>query len=347
MLKKLTDYTVQLGGPIKRDKAFWWASVQRYAFELDPVGPRTISTEISPRYNGKLTCNITPNDTLIGSFQYDNYNVTGRTGLSRRHLLDRPADRSAGLAGSGLERPVPQGVQLEHVPRGEVHGILGLLLPRPGRQDADPHRRRHGRVPRRRGLLLLRRPRPQPGERVAVEVRGGVRDAQLQVRHRVRAQQVALPVGVPVRADRSAPATSSTTAACRTYAYSGAQLQHQGQEQARVLLRAGRVEEGPAHGQPRAPARRRSAATARTGRRTCTARSWPVGPRLGAVFDLRGNGNSVVRAFWGRYYEGASLSPFAMAIGGNEDYVVWEVVGNKFAEIRPLAARSSTTWRRA
>ncbi len=63
-----------------------------------------------------------------------------------------------------------------------------------------------------------------------------------------------------------------------------------------------------------------------------------VGPRLGGVFDLTGSGNSVVRAFWGRYYEGPSLSPFSMAIGGNEDNVVWEVVGNTFTEID----RSST-----
>ena len=56
---------MQLGGPISRDKAFWWASVQRYSFEQDPAGTRTKSTEISPRYNGKLTFNLTPNDVLV------------------------------------------------------------------------------------------------------------------------------------------------------------------------------------------------------------------------------------------------------------------------------------------
>ena len=38
-MTKLNDYTVQLGGPFKKDKAFWWASVQRYAIEQDPSGP--------------------------------------------------------------------------------------------------------------------------------------------------------------------------------------------------------------------------------------------------------------------------------------------------------------------
>ena len=80
VLEKLTDYTVQLGGPIARDKAFWWASVQRYSVKSDPAGLRTVRTEVSPRYNGKLTFNLTPNDSLIGSFQYDNYNQKGRPG---------------------------------------------------------------------------------------------------------------------------------------------------------------------------------------------------------------------------------------------------------------------------
>ena len=36
VLKRLTDYTVQLGGPIRRDKAFWWASVQRLLLRAGP-----------------------------------------------------------------------------------------------------------------------------------------------------------------------------------------------------------------------------------------------------------------------------------------------------------------------
>ena len=78
VMTSLNDFTVQMGGPLVRDKAFWWFSVQRYAFEQDPSGPSKLRTEVSPRYNGKLTYNITPNDQLTGSFQFDNYNVTGR-----------------------------------------------------------------------------------------------------------------------------------------------------------------------------------------------------------------------------------------------------------------------------
>ena len=93
-MTKLNDYTVQLGGPLKKDKAFWWFSVQRYAFEQDPSGPQQARTEVSPRYNGKLTFQLTPNDTLTGSFQYDNYNVTGRFGFDPAVRRRRDSRRS-------------------------------------------------------------------------------------------------------------------------------------------------------------------------------------------------------------------------------------------------------------
>ena len=78
--KKLMDYTVQLGGPLKKDKAFFFASIQRYSDNMDPSGPNNKSTDISPRFNFKLTLQPTTSDTITASVQYDQYNVTGRTG---------------------------------------------------------------------------------------------------------------------------------------------------------------------------------------------------------------------------------------------------------------------------
>ncbi|MEK6631422.1 MAG: carboxypeptidase regulatory-like domain-containing protein, partial [Acidobacteriota bacterium] len=75
---KLQDYTVQLGGPVKKDKLFFFASFQRYhSEEYRPP----VRSEVSPRFNFKLTNQITPSDNLIGSLQYDSYNQKGRTGL--------------------------------------------------------------------------------------------------------------------------------------------------------------------------------------------------------------------------------------------------------------------------
>jgi hypothetical protein len=78
--KKLTDYTVQLGGPLKHDKAFFFGSIQRYSALSDPVGPVANRTEISPRFNLKFTLQPSLSDTLVLGTQYDSYNVTGRVG---------------------------------------------------------------------------------------------------------------------------------------------------------------------------------------------------------------------------------------------------------------------------
>src|SRR5262249_44432019 len=78
--KKLVDYTVQIGGPIKRDKTVYFASIQRYSDKTDPTGPVANSTDISPRFNTKFTLQPTTTDTVILGVQYDQYNVTGRVG---------------------------------------------------------------------------------------------------------------------------------------------------------------------------------------------------------------------------------------------------------------------------
>ncbi len=78
VVRKMNDYTVQLGGPLKKDKIFFFASIQRYQIEQKVSG--AIRSEISPRFNGKFTFQPTPTDNIIASVQYDQYNQKGRTG---------------------------------------------------------------------------------------------------------------------------------------------------------------------------------------------------------------------------------------------------------------------------
>lgn len=78
VIKKLVDYTAQVGGPMARDKAFFYISAQRYLREQDPSGPITRRHEVSPRFNGKLTLQPHANDQLMFTIQYDSYNIIGR-----------------------------------------------------------------------------------------------------------------------------------------------------------------------------------------------------------------------------------------------------------------------------
>lgn len=77
-ITKLIDVTAQLSGPLIKDKLFFFASAQRYERETDPAGPVTRRHEVSPRFNAKLTWQPSTNDTVIGTFQDDTYNIIGR-----------------------------------------------------------------------------------------------------------------------------------------------------------------------------------------------------------------------------------------------------------------------------
>jgi hypothetical protein len=92
-IEELTDFTTQFSGPIVQDKLFFFASAQRYHRRDDPTGPRTVSDEISPRINVKLTWQPTPNDVFMGHVQYDSYSIIGRAGVSALLATDNLTNR--------------------------------------------------------------------------------------------------------------------------------------------------------------------------------------------------------------------------------------------------------------
>jgi hypothetical protein len=83
---KYLDVTAQLSGPIKRDKAFFFFSAQRFLKDENPTGPRTTREEISHRANLKLNFNPGANDQLVAAFQFDDYNIRGRCDLDSEFL---------------------------------------------------------------------------------------------------------------------------------------------------------------------------------------------------------------------------------------------------------------------
>lgn len=83
---ELLDLTAQLSGPLVQDKLFFFASAQRYKRTTDPAGPVTVRDEVSPRFNAKLNWQPGPNDTFIGTFQADDYNIIGRIPASLTYV---------------------------------------------------------------------------------------------------------------------------------------------------------------------------------------------------------------------------------------------------------------------
>jgi Carboxypeptidase regulatory-like domain/TonB dependent receptor len=90
--KLQSDSTIQVGGPIKRDKLWFFSSFEYFKTDATPAGyppvrPAEVPSstlgpngrkEISPRFLFKPTLNLGPNDKLTGYLESDGYYINGR-----------------------------------------------------------------------------------------------------------------------------------------------------------------------------------------------------------------------------------------------------------------------------
>jgi hypothetical protein len=76
---RLLDLTAQLGGPIVKDKLFFFASARREDIEDEALGPVQTAANLTPFLFGKLTWQPGTRDTLVALYQW---RKTTRTGLS-------------------------------------------------------------------------------------------------------------------------------------------------------------------------------------------------------------------------------------------------------------------------
>jgi outer membrane receptor protein involved in Fe transport len=72
------DTTAQIGGPIIRNKAWFFAGFQFLRDRYQPAGASILHTEDSPRFLTKLNWSVSPNVRVEGFFEKDKYDVAGR-----------------------------------------------------------------------------------------------------------------------------------------------------------------------------------------------------------------------------------------------------------------------------
>ena len=324
IITTLNDFTVQMGGPIAKDKAFWWFSVQRYAFERDPSGPSSLATEISPRYNGKITYNITPNDQLTGSFQYDNYNVTGRYAWIPSYAADETQtvnqDSPEAVWNLQYRKLFGSSSFLE----AKYSGYWGYYYLDPVRADSARYDGETGAysggagyfyyADRDRNQLNLSystfaNAYGQHNFKFGMEIeRSGVR-SQFGYSNDVYFYDY----GGPYLAYGYSYDMRGTNKRESYYAQDQWKI---GRLTANLGLRLDHI-----------------AGYSPEMNKTVYAPDLAWGPRLGATFDLTGKGTSVLRGSWGRYVEGAAFTPYNQSVGGWTPFQSYEVLPNGQLEL--------------
>jgi len=317
---KLVDYTAQMGGPIKQDQAFFYASVQRFSADYDPTGPRTTRTEVSPRFNVKLTWQPTSSDTITFGGQYDQYNVTGRVGYW---------DTAQATDSATVEEDAPEWVWNAQYRKvfgastlleAKLTGYTGYYYldpidPSPVIYDVETD----GYAGGGGGLYYADRSRNQVNVSLTQYAQKFGRHsfkfgAEIERSH-VRSQyQPYGPAGFYIYQYGGVPYYQVSYGYDvqgdnrRTSAYAQDQW-----SAGRLTLNLGvRMD----HIRGFSPLLDRNVYAPKA--------AW--GPRLGAAYDITGKGTTVLKGFWGRYYEGPASGFFSQATPGIGDYVYTPVL---------------------
>ncbi len=328
----LKDYTVQLGGPLRKNKAFFFGSVQRYAIKQDPDGPRTLRAEVSPRFNGKLTFQPTSSDNFVATFQYDQYNQIGRTGIG-------------GVDGTTDARTVVQDSP-EWIWNGQYRRVMGhkALLEAKftgywGYFDLDP------KTPT---------PAHQDGLTGAYSGGAGYSAKYDRTRNQLNASLAKYAEAKGTHAFKFGVEIERSTIRNRYgytdglffYDYGGAPYL----AYAYSYDVKGRSDRQSFYAQDQWQVGRLNVnAGARMDRITGTGttenkqyyKTNSLGPRVGVAYDITGNGQSVLRAYYGQLYDGAVFSSWSRALPGTSDFVIYSVAANnKLKEIDRIPGAS-------
>ena len=319
IIKKMTDYTVQLGGPIKHDKAFFFGSVQRYSVQDDPTGPRTLHTEVSPRFNAKVTLQPTASDNITGSLQYDSYNQTGRVGLppatvaTQQQTVDQ--DSPEWIWNLQYRKVFGSSTffELKYTGYGKAYYDLAPIDQTPAHYDENGawtggagYNAQYDRTRHQVNASLSKYAdfKGTHNFKFGVEIEKSTLRNRYAYSGNIEYYDYG---GLPYLAYSYA---YDLKAGVRRNSFYAQDQWKMGRITANYGVRADQI-----HG-----------FDDNTNKQAYSTMS--IGPRLGAAIDVLGTGKSVLRAYYGRMYEGANVTPFERAVTGIGDYVIYEVGPN-------------------
>ena len=312
VIKKLVDYTVQMGGPIVKDKAFFFGSVQRYSCRRRPDRAAHDAHRRQPAV--QLQADL-PADAERYAHVRHAVRPVQRDG-PRRLVADGPDDRQRdGRRGRAewvwnaqYRKVFGTSTLLEAKFTGYTgYYYLDPVDPAPPVYDGETGEYSGGGggiyyADRAGTRLIVSVYQVRPGVRRATRFKFGAEIERSHVRsqyqpygpgwllHLRLRRRAVLPVQLRVRPP--------------------------GRQPPHVGLRAGPVERRPPHAEPRPPAgsHPRLQPGARSRRST---RRMPPGARASAQPSTSpATGTTVLKGFWGRYFEGAATAFFTSATPG-------------------------------
>ena len=316
----LNDYTVQLGGPLKKDTLFFFASAQRYEMHQKVSGP--IRDEVSPRINFKLTAQPTPTQQLTASLQYDQYNTGGGTGLIPGYAVSSQDQTMTGDSPEYIWNAQYRNiVNASTLVEAKLTGYWGYVALNPLSQ-AETHIDGETGAYWGGAGFASRWDRDRSQFNVAVS-----KYAQFAGSHTFKFGVEIERSGVRDRFEYVGRGVSFFDYGGQPYLAYGYSYDLEGrnkresyyaQDQWKI---AGRLTANLGARLDRI----RGEATS-TGQQLYSTRS--IGPRLGAAWDVTGKGTSVLKASYGRLYEGAAVVAWGRALPGVTDLIIYEVGPN-------------------
>ena len=317
--KKYADITTQLGGPLKQNKLFFFASAQRFLLETDPTGGVTKRHEVSPRLNFKLTWQPNANNNFTGHLQYDSYNIIGRPGVSALIATDELTNRE----------DAPEYVwmtQFRHVFNSNTFaevkytGWWGFYDLNP-ETKVSKHIDENGLITGSQGWFYY-------GDRTRDQVNGSLTHyADKFGRHELK---FGAEIEHSTTRDRYGYNNNLyfyDSGGVPYYAYS------YGYDLSATNTRQSLFAQDSWHLTDRLTANIGVRGDFIQGKGTSgdnvyTSTNWA--PRLGLAFDVAGDNRTVVKGSYGWYYEGPQTQLFTRALPGVSDYVTYEVInGNE------------------